>query len=205
MADTRAGERASRFYVAGVFAGAVSGVLTFMFAVAGAFTGAVTGALAGRASDSGLLRGAGVGAVAGAVLSVEVLEASRAYWYSERSGARHSSSMADFIEELLNGRFIQQQVHVSEMTYEDFFGILGETDHQGLSGIYLENLPAFIVTKENNKDTFGDDICCTICLQDLQQGEKARSLPHCQHTFHMTCVDKWLIRHGSSPICRQDI
>mgnify|MGYP000715811282 CR=1 FL=1 len=51
----------------------------------GAFTGAVTGALAGRATESGLLRGAGLGAVAGAVLSVELLEASRTYWYSERS------------------------------------------------------------------------------------------------------------------------
>ncbi|KAF3774178.1 hypothetical protein EJ110_NYTH53737 [Nymphaea thermarum] len=60
---------------------------------AGAFTGAITGALAGRASDSGILRGAGLGAVAGAVLSIEVLEASRAYWYSEQSGSRNSSSM----------------------------------------------------------------------------------------------------------------
>lgn len=213
----RANEGGSRFCIPGLLSGALSGALTGMFALAGAFTGAVTGAIAGRASDSGLLRGAGLGAVAGAVLSVEVLEASRAYWYSERSGSRNSSSMADFIEELLNGRFVQEQVgpamltayrfqvNISEMSHEEIFDIFGETGTQGLSGASLAKLPSHLITKENKKDASGENICCTICLQDLQQGEIARSLPVCHHTFHMSCVDKWLIRHGSCPVCRQDI
>ncbi|MCO5601451.1 hypothetical protein L7F22_055574 [Adiantum nelumboides] len=93
-----------------LLAGALSGALTGVFAVVGAFTGAVTGALAGRATDSGLLRGAGLGAVAGAVLSVEVLEASRAYWYSEHTSSLLSSSVTEFLEDLLNGRFVQNRV-----------------------------------------------------------------------------------------------
>lgn len=71
-----------------------------VYIAAGAFTGAITGAVAGRASDSGLLRGAGLGAVAGAVLSVEVLEASRAYWCSQQSGSRNSSSMVSILDYL---------------------------------------------------------------------------------------------------------
>lgn len=207
----------SGFCFPGLVAVALSGALTGVFALAGAFTGAVTGALAGRASDSGLIRGAGLGAVAGAVLSVEVLEASRAYWYSERSRSRSSSSMADFIEELLNGRFVQEQVGPATLTayhwqvriagssHEEIYDIFGEDGMQGLSGDSLEKLPCHLITEENKKDVCGENICCTICLQDLQQGETARSLPLCHHTFHMSCVDKWLMRHGSCPVCRQDI
>lgn len=63
----------------------------FLFAV-GSFTGAFMGALAGHAAHSGLLRGAGLGAVAGAVLSVEVLEASRSHWHAQHSGSSSSLS-----------------------------------------------------------------------------------------------------------------
>ncbi|KAH9721951.1 NEP1-interacting protein-like 2 [Citrus sinensis] len=142
-------------------AGAISGTLTGLFALAGAFTGAITGALAGRASDCGVLRGAGLGAIAGAVLSVELLEASRAYWCLERTGSRGSSSMADFVEDLLRGRFIEEQ--------------------------------------------FTPAILGAYHWQDIIVGELARSLPHCHHTFHLACVDKWLIRHGSCPVCRRDV
>ncbi|KAE8678519.1 NEP1-interacting protein-like 2 [Hibiscus syriacus] len=84
---------------------------------AGAFTGAAIGALAGRASDSGLLRGAGLGAIAGAVMSIEVLEASRAYWCLEQTGSRGSSSMADFIEELLRERLVDELTPAMLTTY----------------------------------------------------------------------------------------
>ncbi|XP_031281171.1 NEP1-interacting protein-like 2 [Pistacia vera] len=194
-------------------AGAISGTLTGLFALAGAFTGAITGAFAGRASDCGVLRGAGLGAIAGAVLSVEVLEASRAYWCLERSGSRGESSMADFIEELLRGRFFEEQftpamlaayhwqVSIASINY-DVTDAYGKAVSKGLSGESLKNLPCHVI-KDEIKAT--PNLCCSICLQDIVTGEVARSLPHCHHTFHLACVDKWLIRHGSCPVCRRDV
>nr|CAB3451061.1 unnamed protein product [Digitaria exilis] len=127
-------EHGAALYLPRLLAGVVSGALTGLFALAGALTGAVTGAVAGRASDSGVLRGAGMGAFAGAVLSIEVLEASRAYWCSDRLGSHGASSMvrtvklsssttlslsvsnADFIEQLIQARFAQEQFASSGYT-----------------------------------------------------------------------------------------
>ncbi|XWS37325.1 hypothetical protein CRYUN_Cryun19dG0033300 [Craigia yunnanensis] len=195
-------------------AGAISGIFTGLFAFAGAFSGAVMGALAGRASDSGVLRGAGLGAISGAVLYVEVLEASCAYWCLERSGLRGSSSMADFIDELLRERLVEEgltpamstthhwQVSIADISNDEIHDVFGEVVSRGLSGDSLKKLPCHVIL-DDLMATQG--IYCTICLQDFKLGEIARSLPKCQHTFHLNCVDKWLIRQGSCPVCRQGV
>ncbi|CAN8264035.1 unnamed protein product [Cochlearia groenlandica] len=46
---------------------------------------------------------------------------------------------------------------------------------------------------------------CAICLEDYQFGETLRLLP-CQHVFHLSCIDSWLTKSGTScPVCKHDI
>ncbi|KAJ7532752.1 hypothetical protein O6H91_13G018400 [Diphasiastrum complanatum] len=171
-------EQSSMCSFARLLGSALSGALTGMFAIVGALSGAVTGALAGRATEGGFFRGAGLGAVAGAVLSVEFLEAFGAFWSTERPASRSSSSMGEFFDEILSGRYVQDQfgpylftslrqpVNIDDMTYEELYEMFGpgDTDMKGASEASLKALPWHTI-RENGQDFGGELNCCTICLQ----------------------------------------
>lgn len=42
---------------------------------------------------------------------------------------------------------------------------------------------------------------CTICMEDFRGRDTVRTLP-CLHFFHKTCIDAWLCRQGTCPICK---
>ncbi|GBL73378.1 hypothetical protein AVEN_214051-1 [Araneus ventricosus] len=57
--------------------------------------------------------------------------------------------------------------------------------------------------RRSNKETNGtstDTIQCSICL-DTVCCTNRKSLP-CTHAFHEICINKWLERSGTCPICR---
>jgi len=39
-------------------------------------------------------------------------------------------------------------------------------------------------------------------VQDFEDEEFVKTLPNCGHFFHLVCIDKWLVKQGSCPICR---
>lgn len=43
---------------------------------------------------------------------------------------------------------------------------------------------------------------CPICLDNYKDKEYKRTLK-CGHTFHKKCIDKWIKKHNSCPICRK--
>jgi hypothetical protein len=46
---------------------------------------------------------------------------------------------------------------------------------------------------------------CSICQDDIRFGEEVRSLIHCDHFFHRSCIDLWLQSSVRCPLCRHDI
>ncbi|KAI4333677.1 hypothetical protein L6164_018455 [Bauhinia variegata] len=49
---------------------------------------------------------------------------------------------------------------------------------------------------------FGD---CAICLEDFKVGEFCQVFPECKHIFHSNCIDFWLQKKLTCPICRSYI
>ncbi|KAF3442101.1 hypothetical protein FNV43_RR16017 [Rhamnella rubrinervis] len=53
----------------------------------------------------------------------------------------------------------------------------------------------------------GRSICseCSICLEDFVEGESCQVLPVCNHIFHANCIDHWLKKKLTCPVCRNCI
>ncbi|KAI9109686.1 hypothetical protein K1719_019316 [Acacia pycnantha] len=195
----------------------LSAILTFCFALVGTLLGAMTGALIGQETESGFIRGAAVGAITGAVFSIEVFESSLLLWQSDESGIGCLLYLIDVIASLLSGRLVrerigpamlsavQSQMGAVETNFEEVQNIFDTGGCKGLTGDSVEKIPKITITNDNNIDAWGERVSCSVCLQDFQPGETVRSLPHCHHMFHLPCIDKWLFRHGSCPLCRRDL
>ncbi|XP_066331148.1 NEP1-interacting protein-like 1 [Miscanthus floridulus] len=201
----------------------VRSLLTFVFAAVGMVLGAVTGALIGLATESGLVRGAGIGAISGAVVSMEVVDSSVAIWRSDESGIWSVLYVLDVLWSLLTGRLVREKVDpavlsavdsqmnaadsgddMASPTLADMFET-GAAAAKGMPAAAIAALPVTAFTECTVADASGEPIGCSVCLQDFEAGETARSLPECGHTFHLPCIDVWLLRHASCPLCRRAV
>lgn len=171
----------------------------------------------GQETESGFIRGAAIGAISGAVFSIEVFESSVVLWRSDESGLGCLLYLIDVIASLLSGRLVrerigpamlsavQSQMGAVEMSFEEVTNIFDTGVSKGLSGELVEKIPKIKITNNNNVDASGEKVSCSVCLQDFQIGETVRSLPQCHHMFHPPCIDKWLLKHASCPLCRRDL
>ncbi|XP_071701515.1 NEP1-interacting protein 2-like [Rutidosis leptorrhynchoides] len=185
-------------------------IFTCTVALGGAVVGIIIGALKGQTTETGMVRGAGVGAVTGAITALQLVEMT--------ANGEHFSKVA-LLDSLLNGKvFIewvspavlkayQWQTSATEMGFTDIFDVDNNVA-KGLSKDAINKLPK--CTFDNSwKAIHRDEKCketiCAICLQDFENEEEGRKLPSCRHVFHLKCIDEWLIRQGSCPICRRDV
>jgi len=70
---------------------------------------------------------------------------------------------------------------------------------KGLQPKRILELPAEEI---HNKSGSNSGEPCSICLSEFIQGDQVRRLPGCNHCFHQSCVDLWLLQQAQCPLCK---
>ncbi|KAL5723689.1 hypothetical protein ACHQM5_007059 [Ranunculus cassubicifolius] len=65
--------------------------------------------------------------------------------------------------------------------------------------IDLEKLTCYDMKADDSGSSPKD---CAVCVENLKVGDRCRSLPRCKHSFHLQCIDLWLLKTPICPICR---
>ncbi|CDW72129.1 ring finger protein 215 [Stylonychia lemnae] len=76
-------------------------------------------------------------------------------------------------------------------------------EREGLSSIELLRLKSEKYEEIRGSRSQEPESCC-ICLDDFKQDQIIRRL-QCKHSFHKDCLDQWLVRCGSCPLCKNNI
>lgn len=70
-----------------------------------------------------------------------------------------------------------------------------------LDSLAIESYPKIQVGDDGRVPRLNDNICA-ICVSEYQPKEMLRTIPKCGHYFHAQCIDQWLGRNASCPMCR---
>lgn len=75
-----------------------------------------------------------------------------------------------------------------------------ENRSSGLEQVVVAAIP----TMKYDQEAFSslEDAQCSICLGEYQEKEILRIMPKCGHSFHLSCIDIWLRKQSTCPVCR---
>ncbi|KAL3825180.1 hypothetical protein ACJIZ3_021209 [Penstemon smallii] len=72
----------------------------------------------------------------------------------------------------------------------------------GVEKEVIESLPYFRFSSLKGSR---EGLECSVCIAKFEDIEILRLLPKCKHAFHIDCIDQWLEKHSTCPLCRQKV
>ncbi|GAA0159961.1 ubiquitin-protein ligase [Lithospermum erythrorhizon] len=92
-------------------------------------------------------------------------------------------------------------INIGGMIIQD--GLLRSSSRfSGIDKTVVESLPFFRFSALKGSK---QGLECAVCLSKFEHIEILRLLPKCKHAFHIDCIDQWLEKHSSCPLCRQKV
>lgn len=83
------------------------------------------------------------------------------------------------------------------------FGFIRSSSRfSGIDKTVIESLPFFRFSSLKGSR---EGLECAVCLSKFEDIEILRLLPKCKHAFHIACIDSWLEKHSSCPLCRHRV
>ncbi|GAB2212667.1 hypothetical protein Droror1_Dr00020647 [Drosera rotundifolia] len=175
-----------------------------VFAFGGALIGGIAGAMKGQTTETGFCRGAAIGVLSGAIVALDLVD-------SIVNG--HFLSKVGLVGSIVSGKAFMEWVSPAVLKAYQWQISMPEDGSNVMSDIYdidgnigmprdlIGTLPMMFF-HYCQIPTSSNAVSCPICLQDLEDGESVRILPRCEHLFHSSCIDQWLVRCASCPVCR---
>ncbi|XP_058765871.1 putative RING-H2 finger protein ATL21A [Vicia villosa] len=71
----------------------------------------------------------------------------------------------------------------------------------GLDRSRIEQYPKIQLAESGQLPKSIDNVC-SICLSEYKPMDTLRSIPQCNHHFHVDCIDVWLKMNATCPLCR---
>jgi len=91
---------------------------------------------------------------------------------------------------------------VSEIS--NYTALQNQKEGIGLTPTEIKQLPGVsVLTERDFECTHSDDMECPICCDTFNPGDNVRTLPGCDHKFHRSCIDLWLLRRADCPLCKR--
>ncbi|XP_030534005.1 E3 ubiquitin-protein ligase RLIM [Rhodamnia argentea] len=108
------------------------------------------------------------------------------------------AALGDVSDIGLSSTNFQTQRDFNENDYEMLLALDENNHNVGTSDNHINSLP------ESKVQTNVYEEACAICLDTPTIGDAIRHLP-CLHKFHKDCIDPWLRRSTSCPVCKSSI
>merc|ERR1719321_2389217 len=96
-----------------------------------------------------------------------------------------------------DGDVLQRWGRMSELSNYGALGSVPWAKKRGLSASEIKKLPC--ATHSGCSEE------CSICLNDVHDGDSKRTLPGCGHSFHKACIDLWVLRCAECPLCKTEV